>query len=114
MTKVLLVEDNAKMRGIIRNLIRDLAEIYECSDGETASSVYFQYQPDWVLMDIQLGKMSGIQAAREIIAADPGARVLIVTTYSDEELREAASWAGACGYVLKEDLSEIRRIIFKE
>lgn len=111
MIKLLIVEDHAEMRGALRRLLSDLGEIYECSSGAEAFAAYTAHQPDWVLMDIKLGWMSGITATREITAAYPEARVVMVTVYGDEELREAARQAGACGYVLKENLEEVRRYV---
>ncbi len=111
MTKLLIVEDHAEMRREIKNLLSDLGEIYECRDGAEAVSAYAQHRPDWVLMDIQMERMNGIAATREIKAAYPEARIMIVTGYESEELREAARRAGACEYVVKENLFEIRRIL---
>lgn len=111
MTKILLVEDNADMRQALRQMLNDLGEVYECSDGTKAFLAYVEHLPNWVLMDIKLGPTSGITATREIKAAYPEARIVMVTLYGDEELREAARRAGACGYVLKEELEEVRRYV---
>jgi len=108
---VLIVEDNAAMRRVIRSVISDLAEVVECSDGAHALSAYEQSRPDWVFMDIRMGEVNGIQASRKIRAAYPAARIIIVTDYDDTVLREAARAAGASHYVLKENLFEVRRII---
>jgi DNA-binding NarL/FixJ family response regulator len=62
-------------------------------------------------MDIGLGQVDGIEAAGQIIRADPGALVVMVTDYDGQELREAAQAAGACGYVLKENLFELRGLL---
>lgn len=110
--KLLIVEDNAEMRRLIAGLVRDLAEtINECSDGADALSAYSQYQPDWVLMDIKMPGLDGVAATRQLIAAFPEAQVVIVTDYPDAKLRAAANAAGACAYVLKEDLFALRRIL---
>ena len=66
-------------------------------------------RPDWVLMDIRMKEVDGLAAAQQITTAWPGARVVIVTSYNDASLRDAARQAGACGYVLKDNLLEIRR-----
>ena len=55
--------------------------------------------------------MDGISATRQLVAAHPEARVIIVTNYDDAGLRESARSAGACEYVVKEELIEIRRIL---
>ena len=74
-----------------------------------AYAAYAAHRPDWVLMDIQLPGLDGIAATAQIRAAFPDARILVVSGYGDVRLRAAAREAGACGYVLKEDLLEIRR-----
>jgi two-component system chemotaxis response regulator CheY len=110
--KILIVEDNEQMRRMVKALVGDMFErIFECSDGAEALSVYKQHGPDWVLMDIDLPELDGISATRQIVAADPQAQVMIVTNYDDADLREAARSAGACEYVVKQNLIEIRRIL---
>src|SRR4029453_15300260 len=107
MMSLMIVEDNEPMRRMIRSMVADLAErIDECGDGAEAYARYADRRPDWVLMDIAMPGMDGIPATRQIMAAFPDARVLIVTNYDDAELRAAALAAGACGYVLKDNLLE--------
>jgi len=113
--KLLIVEDNAEMRRLIASLVRDLAEaVSECGDGAEALANYREHRPDWVLMDIRMKKMDGIAATKQIMAAFPGAHVLIVTDYDDAKLREAAHRAGACGYVVKENLLSLRQLLMPE
>jgi CheY-like chemotaxis protein len=112
--KLLIVEDNADMRRLITSLVCDLAEtINECSDGADALAAYLKYQPDWVLMDIKMAALDGIAATRQLIAAFPQAQIVIVTDYSDAKLRAEAAAAGACAYVIKEDLFALRGILGK-
>jgi len=109
---LLIVEDNPDMRRLIKSVVEDLAEsICECSDGAQALEAFNKQQPDWVLMDLQMREVDGLVATREIKSADPAARVIILTDYDDEHLREAARVAGACEYVVKENLNEIRRLL---
>ena len=108
--KALIVEDNELMRRLIRSLISDLADVViECGTGDGASEAYAQNRPDWVLMDVQLPGLDGITATGRIKVAFPDAHILIVTDHGDEPLRAAAREAGATGYVLKENLLELRR-----
>lgn len=109
---ILIVEDNEEMRRMVKTLLGDMVErIFECGNGAGALPAYTKHRPDWVLMDIDLPEVDGIKATRQIVSAHPQARVMIVTNCGDAGLREAARSAGACEYVVKEDLLEIRRIL---
>lgn len=108
--KALIVEDNELMRRLIKSMIGGLAEVViECGTGDAAFGLYVANQPDWVLMDIQLPGLDGITATSRIKADYPDAQILIITDHGDKLLREAARNAGACGYLLKENLMEVRR-----
>ena len=113
--KVMIVEDNFQMRRLVRNLVEDIAEsITECEDGNEALSVYEQFQPDWVLMDIKMEGADGITATREIRTAFPDAKIVIVTNYDDAKFQDAAREAGATYYVPKERLTELRAILLQQ
>jgi len=106
--KLLIVEDNPGVRKVIRDLVAGVAsEICECADGAEVLALFRLERPDFVLMDIQMEDVDGITATRQITAADPTARVIIVTNYDEPDLREAAFQAGACRYVSKENLLEL-------
>jgi len=110
--KLLIVEDHPAVRKLIRSIVHDLADdIRECNDGSDALAAYAEFSPDVVLMDIEMKKIDGISASGLIRKANPHARVIMVTNYDDPALREAAALAGACGYVLKRDLLDLRRIL---
>jgi len=110
----LIVDDNPQMREVIASVIRDIDDvIVECSDGGEALNAFWASQPDWVLMDIKVGAIDGIAATRQIRRAFPCARIVIVTNYDDPDLRAAARDAGACGYVLKENLLVLRAVLAK-
>ena len=105
---ILIVEDNVAIRQLIRRLIGAATnQFYECEDGGQALDAYRQHQPDWVLMDVMTRGTDGITATREIHQAFPQAKIVIVTNYDDDDLRQAAAEAGACGYVLKDNLFEV-------
>lgn len=100
------------MRRLIKSMLADLADaITECSDGSEAQASYAEHQPDWVLMDLMMPQLDGLAATRQILASDPAARVVIVTGHESRALRREAREAGACGYVLKENLLELREIL---
>jgi len=96
---------------MIRRFIGDLAEEIREDDGETAFDAYAAFLPDWVLMDIEMKHTNGIAATERIRAAYPEANIVIVTNYDDDCLRERATAAGACGYVLKENLLALRSML---
>ena len=102
---VLIVDDHAEMRQLIRSLLTGLgAEVNECADGSQALAAYREHFPDWVLMDIRMKELNGIDATRQLRAAFPEARVIIVSEMGSPSFRKAAQEAGACAYVLKENL----------
>jgi DNA-binding NarL/FixJ family response regulator len=112
---LLIVDDNPQFRSLIRIVVADLAdEVSECADGDEAVAAYDSRRPDWVLMDLKMARMGGLEATRRLVAADRTARALIVTDYDDVHWRAAASEAGACGYVLKENLLDIRHLLEAE
>jgi CheY-like chemotaxis protein len=108
----LIVDDNAGMRRLIADIVLPFAgQIRECADGWDALSAYTAQRPDLVLMDVHMRKVNGIEATRRIRAADPGARIIIVTNYDDDALRQAAMREGACGYTLKDNLLDLVRLL---
>ena len=109
---VLIVDDNPGFRALIRTVLAGLADdVIECADGDEAVAAYGAQRPDWVLVDLQMARVGGLEAVRRLLAADPTARVLVVTDYDDAHWRAAAIGAGACGYVLKENLLEVRELL---
>lgn len=112
MMNLLIVDDHQPMRRLIKSLFVDIAEtISECDDGVEALELYRTTRPDWVLMDIEMDRVDGLTATSQIIAAFPEAKIVIVTNYDNVKLRAAARAAGACGYVLKEDLFALRNLL---
>lgn len=109
---MLIVDDSARVRRLMADFVASVAgEVIECSDGAEALGAYESHRPDVVLMDIEMRHRDGIAATRDIVHAHPHARVVIVTDYDEMDLREAAEAAGACGYVLKENLADLGRVL---
>ena len=103
-----IVDDSSNMRETIKSVLGGLgAEFIESGDGDEAIEQYARQRPDLVIMDGRMERMDGISATRAIRSQSPGARVVIVTQYDDDDLRAAARDAGAVGYVLKDDLSAL-------
>jgi two-component system response regulator DegU len=112
---ILIVEDSESTRQLIKKLVGDLTEAFtECCDGAQAVATYKHCNPDWVLMDIKMKEMDGLSATKQIKRAFPQARIVIVTGYDEARLRAAARTAGACAYVHKENLLELREILIQE
>lgn len=109
---ILIVDNNASIRRMIRQVVNDLInEVYECDDGAGALAAYERHQPDWVLMDIRMKRMNGFEATRQIKAAYPTARIIVVTVCKGDDVKDAARRAGASEYVVKDNLQELHHIL---
>jgi DNA-binding NarL/FixJ family response regulator len=105
--RVLIVDDQALIREGLKTLL-ELEEgieiVGEAADGAGGVAAYLSARPDVALMDIRMPGMDGVEATRRIRAADPEARILVLTTFDEDRLVFDAVRAGARGYLLK-DLS---------
>jgi len=112
MHKILIADDDARMRQMLRQIVASLAStVHEAGDGGEAIAICAAERPDWVLMDLRMKPIDGLRATAAIKARWPETRVIIVTQYDDAELRAEALRAGACAYVLKENLHELPGIL---
>lgn len=110
--KVMVVEDHAPMRTLIRNALRlPDADVIECASGSEAVARYAETHPDWVTMDCRMEPIDGITATVRLRACDPRARIVIVTSWDDPALRLAARAAGAEEYLLKDHLHRLAEIV---
>jgi CheY-like chemotaxis protein len=108
---ILIVEDNSGVRRLLQRALAEVAtNVWECSDGLYALAAYREHQPDIVLMDIRMPQIDGLMATRQIMEASPPARIVIVTDYDDDALRNAAREAGARAYVLKQNLTDLAQL----
>jgi CheY-like chemotaxis protein len=106
------VDDSPRVRAVIRAVLADLvSEVAECFDGDQVLASYEAFRPDLVLMDIRMPGMDGIQATALLKKAHPSARVVIVSDHEQDDLRAAASEAGAEAYVAKTDLRVLRNLL---
>ena len=113
--KLLIVDDHAPMRQTLRALLSPIAsDIHEASDGNQAICLFAEQQPDWVLMDVQMKPVNGLDATRTIRRRFPTARIVIVTQHDDADLRAEAAMAGACAYVLKDNLAALIKLLARE
>jgi DNA-binding NarL/FixJ family response regulator len=103
--RVLLAEDHAVVRSGLLQLLGDLEEmevVGAATDGEQAIALAAEHKPDVVLMDLQMPGVDGIEATRQIRAADPDVNVVVLTAFSDRGRILDAIDAGAVGYLLKD------------
>ncbi len=103
--RVILVDDHEVVRVGLRTLLSrnpDLDIVDEASSGQEAVRKALMHRPDIVVMDIRLAGMSGIEACREITQAAPAIKVIMLTSYGDDDTLFEAIAAGASGYVLKQ------------
>lgn len=117
--RILLAEDHEMVRDGLKALLsneEDFIVVAEAEDGEDAVQKAMDYEPDVVVMDIRMpGAMSGIDACEDIMAKRPDTKILMLTSYAEDELVKEAIRAGAVGYVLKRAgskklISDIRAI----
>jgi DNA-binding NarL/FixJ family response regulator len=104
MTRVLIVEDDALMRAGLRGILErepDLEVVGEAGDGRDAVGLARRARPDVVLMDVRMPGVDGIAATREVLAALPETRVMILTTFEQDDYIFGALRAGASGFLLK-------------
>ena len=104
MIKVGLVDDQAMVRVGLKMILEaepDIEIVGEAADGADAVALVRDHSPDVVLMDIRMPGLDGLAATAQVIAAHPEARVVILTTFDDDEYVYEALRAGASGFLLK-------------
>jgi DNA-binding NarL/FixJ family response regulator len=113
--RLLVADDHPLFRKGLRTLlgsVSDFTLVGEAETGKAAVARSLALQPDVVLMDLQMPGGSGLDAIREIVAASPTTKILVVTLFEDDDSVFAALRAGARGYVLKDtDEDEMIRAI---
>ena len=102
--RLLLVDDQALFREALRTLLglqSDFEIVGEAANGEEAIARVRELAPDVVLMDLRMPILGGVDATRRIVAEAPTTRVIVLTTFEEDEEVFAALRAGAAGYLLK-------------
>jgi DNA-binding NarL/FixJ family response regulator len=103
--KVLICDDQATIRDGLEMLLtleKDIKVVGRAQDGWEAVELAAKHQPDLVLMDLKMPGMNGVEATRQIRTKFPAVKVLVLTTYDDDEWVFDAVRAGAAGYLLKD------------
>lgn len=104
MIKVALIDDQAMVRVGLKMILEaetDIEIVGEAADGADAVALVRDTAPDLVLMDIRMPGLDGLAATAQVLAAHPDARVVILTTFDDDEYVYDALRAGASGFLLK-------------
>jgi DNA-binding NarL/FixJ family response regulator len=103
--RVLIADDQTVVREGLETLLRlspGIDVVGAARDGEEAVQLVAEHAPDIVLMDLRMPRCDGVQATRRIAQEHPGTRVLVLTTYADDESIFGALEAGAMGYLTKD------------
>lgn len=113
--KVIIVDDDQLVALSLQTILEsdENIRVAACGqDGEEAVALYGKHQPDVLLMDIQMKGMSGLAAAEMILKSYPDAKILFLTTFSDDEYIIKALDIGTKGYILKQDFAGIIPALF--
>lgn len=104
--KVVVVDDDQLVAISLKTILESDPQVTVAAtgnDGKDAVALYESEHPDVLLLDIQMKEMSGLEAAEQILEKDPEAKILFLTTFSDDEYIIKALNLGAKGYILKQD-----------
>jgi NarL family two-component system response regulator LiaR len=102
--RVLIVDDHAVVRGGLSKFLmvhQDLELVGEAESGEEAIVLAQRLRPDVILMDLKMGGMDGVTATRLVREKCPGCRVIVLTSFAEDNMVQGALQAGAIGYLLK-------------
>ena len=107
---IIIVDDDKLVSLSLKTILEASGEVNVCAIGncgEEALSLYPEFKPDILLMDIRMDGMSGLTAGKQILETYPDAKILFLTTFSDDEYIIKALRLGTKGYLLKQDYASI-------
>ncbi|MBQ7046887.1 MAG: response regulator transcription factor, partial [Oscillospiraceae bacterium] len=108
--KIVITDDDKFVSMSLKTILEstgDITVLATGSSGEEAIALYDEHKPDIMLMDIRMDGMTGLEAGERILQKDKAARILYLTTFSDDEYIVKALTIGAKGYILKQDFEGI-------
>ncbi|MFC4116103.1 response regulator [Nonomuraea zeae] len=109
MIRVLVADDQALVRAGVRMLLQatgDMEVVGEAEDGAEAVRLAERHLPDVILMDLRMPRVDGLEAIKRVLAARPGSRIVVLTTFAEDGNVYAALRAGAVGFLVKDDEPE--------
>ena len=107
---IIIVDDDTLVTEALKTILESSGKVTVTatgSDGTDAVRLYKEFKPDILLTDIQMKEMSGLDATKEILSFDNTAKILLLTTFLDDEYIVTALKYGAKGYILKQDYTAI-------
>ena len=111
---IIIVDDDAFVSASLKIILEsysDITVLATGANGHDAISLYDTYIPDVLLMDIRMEGMDGLTASKEIITGHPDAKILLLTTFADDDYIIKAIRTGAKGYILKQDFETVASAI---
>lgn len=108
--RIIIVDDDALVTASMKIILEanpDIEVLATGTSGVDAIKLYDAHKPDILLMDIRMEQMDGLEASGKIIAAHPEAKILLLTTFADDEYIVKAIHTGAKGYILKQDFESV-------
>jgi two-component system, NarL family, response regulator len=108
--RIVIADDHALLRDGLLALIdsqSDLRVVGQASDGDEAIEQYALQRPDLLITDLRMRRLDGVEVIKRLIAADPAARILVVTTFDNDEDIYRCFTAGAKGYLLKDSPRDV-------
>ncbi len=107
---VIIAEDHTIVRKGLRALLelqKDIHVVGEASDGRKTVALAAKLKPDVIIMDISMPLLNGLEATRQILAAQPGSKILILSAHSDESYVDRVMELGASGYLIKQTAGSV-------
>lgn len=108
----MIIDDNARFRALVRQILTTPEDsVVEMENGANVCENFAAFQPDWVLMDVNMKPIDGMEATRDLLQHFPGAKVIFLSNFTNKKLMAKGLGLGAKAYVSKEDVFAIQNII---
>lgn len=107
---IVIIDDDCLVSGALKTILEASGDVCVSaigSDGFEALPLYRKFLPDVLMLDIRMGEMNGLEASEQILKEFPEAKILLLTTFSDDEYIVKALNLGVKGYLLKQDYASI-------